>query len=100
MLKADVITLVKETQQTRGVHEAAVRTEREVMCTVQSVTRSEYYAAYNVGIDPELVFVLALAEDYEGERLIIFHGIEYNVVRTYVTDADGIEITVQRRGEE
>ena len=100
MLKADVITLVKETQQTRGVHEAAIRTEREVMCTVQSVTRNEFYAAYNVGVDPEYVFVLALAEDYEGERLIIFRGVEYTVVRTYVTDADGIEITVQRRGEE
>ena len=100
MLKADVITLVKETEQTRGVHESAIRTEREVMCTVQSVTRSEFYAAQNVGVDPELVFVLTLSEDYEGERLIVFHGIEYRVVRTYVTEADSIEITVQRRGED
>ena len=100
MMKADVITLVKETSQTRGVHETATRSEREVMCTVRSVTRSEFYAAYNAGVDPMYVFELALAEDYEGERLIIYHGVEYSVIRTYVTEADGIEITVQRRGEE
>ena len=100
MQKADVITLVKEVKKTRGVHEAATRTERDVMCTVRSVTRSEFYSAYNAGIDPVYIFDLALAEDYAGERLIIYQGIEYNVVRTYVNEADGIEITVQRRGEE
>ena len=100
MQRADVITLIKETQQTRGVHEAATQSEREVMCTVRSVTRSEYYAAYNAGVDPVFVFELALAEDYEGERLIRYKGLEYSVVRTYVTEADGIELTVQRRGEE
>lgn len=99
MLKADVITMVKETEKTRGVHESAVQTGREVMCTVKSVTRSEYYTAYNAGMEPALVFELALAEDYEDERLIIYHGKEYTVIRTYMTDADGIEITVQRKDE-
>lgn len=99
MQKADVIYLVTETEQTRGVHESAVQTEREVMCTVRSVSRSEYYAAYNAGVEPVLVFELALSEDYQNERLIIYHGQEYEVVRTYVTEADGIEITVRRRDE-
>ena len=100
MQKPDVITLITETQQTRGVHEAATQTEREVMCTVRSVTRSEFYSALNAGVDPVYVFELALAEDFNGERLIRYHGLDYSVVRTYVNEADGIEITVQRRGED
>jgi hypothetical protein len=69
------------------------------MCEVQSVRRSEYYTALNAGFQPEYVFVLALAEDYQNERIVKFHGQKFRVLRTYITDSDGIEITVERSDE-
>ena len=99
MLRADVIDLITETRSGHGVHEAVTETARTVYCTVQSVTRSEYYTALNAGIMPEYVFRLSLAEDYQGERVVRFRGQRFRVIRTYVTEDDGIEITVERADE-
>ena len=96
MMRADVIELVKETASAHGVHDAVTETARQVYCTVQSVSRSEFYNALNAGVQPEYVFVLALAEDYEGERVVRYKGQKLRVVRTYVTADDGIEITCER----
>jgi len=99
MMRADVIGLITENRTGHGVHEAVTDTERTVMCTVESVRRSEYYDALNAGVRPEYVFKLALAADYQNERLVKFHGQKFRVVRTYLTRDDGIEITVERSDE-
>lgn len=99
MMRADVIQLITETASAHGVHESITETEREVMCTVKSVSRSEYYNALNAGINPTYVFYLTLSDDYQGERVVRYKGLKYRVVRTYVTDDDGIEITVERSDE-
>ena len=99
MLRADVIDLIRETRSGHGVHEAVTEEARTCWCTVQSVSRSEYYTALNAGIRPEYVFRLALAEDYRNERIVLFRGQKYRVIRTYVTEDDGIEITVERADE-
>lgn len=91
-----MIKLVTETASAHGVHATVTETEREVMCTVRSVSRSEYYNALNAGIEPSLVFYLALSDDYQGERVVRYQGKKYRVVRTYLTEDDGIEITVER----
>lgn len=91
-----MIKLVTETASAHGVHATVTETEREVMCTVRSVSRSEYYNALNAGIEPSLVFYLALSDDYQGERVVRYQGKKYRVVRTYLTEDDGIEITVGR----
>ena len=96
MTRADVIDLIKQTRSAHGVHEAATETARTVMCEVRSATRSEYYTALNAGHMPEYVFYLAVSGDYEGERLVDYKGLRYRVIRTYLTDEDGIEITVER----
>ena len=96
MVKADVIALVTEDASAHGVHDDVTETAREVPCSVRSVTRSEFYNALNAGVRPEYVFELALAEDYEGERVVRFHGQKFRVVRTFVNDADGIEIICER----
>ena len=99
MNRADVIQLISENRTGHGVHEAVTETTRTVMCEVQSVRRAEYYNALNAGFQPEYVFKLALAEDYQNERLVKYHGQKLKVVRTYLTDDDGIEITVERSDE-
>ena len=96
MKKADVILLVKETRSSHGVHETVTEQTRQVFCEVRSVTRSEYYQGLNAGIQPEYVFFLALAEDYDDERIVKYNGKNYNVTRTYMTSDGGIEITVHR----
>ena len=96
MMRADVIDLVTETASAHGVHDAVTETARTVYCTVRSVSRSEFYNALNAGVQPEYVFVLALAEDYQGERVVRYHGQKFRVVRTYMTEDDGIEITCER----
>ena len=96
MLRADVIDLITEAASEHGVHDAVTETARTVYCTVRSVTRSEFYNALNAGVQPEYVFVLALAEDYQGERIVRYHGQKFRVIRTYMTEDDGIEITCER----
>ena len=95
-MRADVIDLITETASAHGVHDAVTETARTVYCTVRSVTRSEFYNALNAGVQPEYVFVLALADDYEGERVVRYRGQKFRVVRTYVTEDDSIEITCER----
>ena len=96
MKRYDVIDLITETASAHGVHEAVTETARTVMCEVRSVTRAEFYNALNAGVQPEWVFYLTLAEDYQGERVVRYHGQKLRVVRTYVTTDDGIEITCER----
>ena len=95
-MRADVIDLITENRSAHGVHDTVTEEARTVYCTVRSVTRNEFYNALNAGVQPEYVFVLALAEDYQGERIVRYRGQRYRVVRTYMTDDDGIEITCER----
>ena len=96
MMRADVIDLITETASMHGVHQAVTEKARTVYCTVQSVSRSEFYTALNAGVQPEWVFTLTLAEDYQGERIVRYKGQRLRVVRTYITEEDGIEITCER----
>lgn len=96
MMRADVIDLITETESAHGVHDTVTETARTVYCTVRSVTRSEFYNALNAGVQPEYVFVLSLSDEYQGERVVRYHGQKYRIVRTYVTEDDGIEITCER----
>ena len=99
MVRADVISLITETNSAHGVHESITESVREVPAEIRSVTRSEYYTALNAGIQPEIVFKLALDADYQGEHFLRFHGKRYRVVRTYLTNDGGIEITAERSDE-
>ena len=96
MLKADVIYLITENASAHGVHAQVTRTERMVYCAIRSVSRAEFYTALNVGIEPEYVFALSVADEYQGERYVRYRDQIFDVVRTYVTEEDGIEITVRR----
>ena len=99
MVRADVIGLVTETSSAHGVHETITETVREVLAEIRSVTRSEYYNALNAGVQPEYVFKLTLDADYQDEHFLRFRGKKYRIVRTYLTDDGGIEITAERSDE-
>ena len=99
MVRVDVIGLITETRSAHGVHEAITESVREVLAQIRSVTRSEYYNALNAGVQPELVFKLALDADYEDEHFLYFRKKKYRIVRTYLTNDGGIEITAERSDE-
>lgn len=68
----DVIILVKTPTYTRDEEGNMIPTtaERQVLCRNESVSRSEYYQAAQVGMHPEYIFVLSHYMDYEGEKFI------------------------------
>ena len=100
MLHADVLTLIAETPDAHGVFATKTETKRNVLCTVRSVTRNEAYTAMGHGLRPDWIFILSHAFEYAGERNCEFHGVRYRVIRTYVTEVDGIELTCERVNEE
>jgi hypothetical protein len=96
MVTADVLTLIADSPESHGRFDAATETRRQVYCTVRSVGMREAYEAMSHGLRPEWVFVLTHSFEYNGEKRCEFRGVPYTVLRTYVTEADGIEITVER----
>lgn len=96
MVRADVLTLIFDDPQAHGVFTQHNTIERTVYCTVRSVGMREAYEAMGHGLRPEWVFELAHSFEYQGEKRCVFRGIQYNVIRTYITESDGVEITVER----
>ena len=80
----------------RGRFDSPIETPRDVYCTVRSVGMREAYEAMSHGLRPEWVFELTHSFEYQGEKLCEYRGVRYHVLRTYITEADGIEITVER----
>lgn len=94
MKRYDVISLVKETPGVHGKFEEAEESTRQVYCEIKSVTRNEVYQAMAIGKNASIVFVLTLADDYEGEKIVVYKDVRYRVIRTYISD-DGIELTCE-----
>ena len=98
MDRSDVITLLgsTRTQNAFGVWEET-RTEKEVFCQVDSVTRAEFFEGGRNGLNPEFRFTMFFG-DYSGERECIYQGKSYSVYRTYHARTDEIELYVERKG--
>lgn len=105
----DVITLITETitgYDDNG-NPQVTTTEREVFCRVYGITRSEFYQAAAVGLQPELTVRLSDYKDYEGEKTARYSGDLYSIIRTYRDSGSlrgggglnlgGIELILERR---
>ncbi len=62
---------------------------------MQSVSSSEFFAASQIGLSPEMRFTM-FAGDYNGETVIDHNGVNYSVYRTYQSAPDVIELYCQR----
>lgn len=94
MIRADVIQLVNENPEAHGVFESVSETTTQVFVEIRSVSMSEQYRALSAGIKPAYVFVLTDYADYADQKIVIYNGKRYRVVRTYVS-GQKIEITVE-----
>jgi len=96
MIRADTVKLISEVPQAHGVLEPPLENAREVFCTVRSVSQTESYQARATGLNPELRLKLEHTCEYQGEKRCLFHGVRYDIIRTYMDEKDGIELTIQR----
>lgn len=98
MDRTDIITLmdVTYTQDANGIW-MGTPTERDVFCQVDSVTASEYFEGGRNGLNPEYRFRIFYG-DYNGERLLRFHGKTYAVYRTFIGRSDTLELYAEREG--
>lgn len=87
-----ITSTVTTTVDTYG-DEVISRPAREVFAGVQSVGYKEFYEAATVGLKPEIKFVLQDYDDYEGEKELAYNGIRYQIIRSYRTQNNMIELT-------
>ena len=96
MMRADVCDLITVSPEAAGVGTERTETSRTVFCTIRSIGQQEAYLAMGQGLNPELKVVLAHEFEYQGEGMCEIGGVRYQILRTYVTETDGIELTLQR----
>lgn len=98
MDRSDVITLVGYTSQQDefGVWRQT-KTERDVFCSVRSVTREEYFEGGRNGLNPAYQMTVFFA-DYAGESEVVYKGEAFGVYRTYHATTDELELYVERKG--
>ena len=96
MMKANVVDLITVSPEACGVGIDPEEVKRTVYCTIRSIGMQEAYQAMGIGLNPELKVILAHDFEYQGERLCELAGVRYNILRTYITETDGIELTLQR----
>jgi SPP1 family predicted phage head-tail adaptor len=96
MMKANVVDLITVSPEAGGVGTEPTETKRTVYCTVKSIGQQEAYLAMGQGLNPELKVILAHDFEYEGEGLCELEGVRYEILRTYITEVDGIELILQR----
>jgi SPP1 family predicted phage head-tail adaptor len=70
-------------------------TRKNVLCNVKSVGRNEFYSAATAGLRPSIVFVIH-GYEYEGEQKVEFEGTRYNIIRTYATGFEEMELTCEK----
>lgn len=92
----DELTLISQTltKDDYGV-EVVTEKERTVLCEVNSISQSEFFAAANTELQPELKFSVFFG-DYENESVVEFQGNRYAVYRTYRA-GDYMELYVERK---
>lgn len=90
------LTLIGQTMgQDEIGNQIPVETETTILCGLKSVGRAEFYDAAATGLRPELVFVIH-GYEYNGERIVKFEGVRYNVIRTYQVDFEEMELVCER----
>ena len=97
MDRSRTIKLIKQTYQTDGIgQKVPVETEKEVFCSVSSVSGSEWFEAGRNGIKPE-VKIAMFCYDYEGEKIAELDGTRYSIYRTYQAKHEIIEIYLEKK---
>lgn len=72
--------------------------ERTVFVQPRGVYGSEFYSAAQVGLKPSLTLYLTNRADYMGEKVLVYEGQIYDVIRTdWNAQRDGISLICEER---
>lgn len=96
MIRSSTVTLLTGAPEPRGVFVTPSEMGREVFCDVMSVGMREVYEAMTHGHRPEWTLTLSDYAEYQGERVCLFEGTRYRILRTYVRPDFAIELTLER----
>ena len=73
-------------------------TETTVYVQSRSVYQQEFYNAAQLGIRPSIVLILSNRLDYNGEKLVEFRGVTYDVIRAdWKNGKDSLNLTLAER---
>jgi SPP1 family predicted phage head-tail adaptor len=91
-LRDDIAYLISATITEDDIgNQIEQETKKEVFCTVESITQSEYFQASQSGLKPQLK--LTMSEfDYSGETLVEYNSKRYSVYRTFLRNDEHIEL--------
>lgn len=79
-------------------NEIITYTDNQVYVMPRGVYNAEFYNAAQAGLHPSITFVLANKADYNGEKLIEWNGVYYNVIRTdWTAQRDAISLICEER---
>ena len=96
MVRADVVTLIAERPGAHGVYEPPLYDYRKVYCEIRSIGMNEAYQARASGLNPEFKLRLSHSFGYKGEKLCEIGNTRFRIIRTYMDESDGIELTLER----
>lgn len=65
----------------------------ELFAEVKSIGQKEFYQAQTAGAKPEIKFVIPDYLDYSGQQQLVYGDIRYQILRTYRTEKNELEIT-------
>ena len=84
MIRATTIQLLRESPAAHGIFDAPIESPEEVFAEVMTASQNEYYKALSNGLEVELVFRLTDYADYHGEKVLLYGGNRFRVIRTYI----------------
>lgn len=92
----DVLTLISQTYTLDDYgNNVANETKFDVLCEVDSITQSEFYAAANTELNPEYRFRVFFG-DYDGQYVVEYDGNRYEIYRTF-RSGDYMELYAERK---
>ena len=97
----DGIAILKS-YSNEGFDKYGNKTTKEVKRTVfvqpRGVYASEFYNAAQLGLKPSLTLYMTNRNDYQGEKVLEFNGVEYSVIRVdWTAQRDGISLICEER---
>ena len=79
-------------------NEVITYTDNEVFVLPRGVYNAEFYNAAQAGLHPSITFELTNKADYNGEKLIEWNGVLYNIIRTdWTAQRDKISLICEER---
>ena len=93
----DSVTLIARTMSGKDSRAKPIYTETrfEILAVSEPVSRSEFFSAGQIGIDPQFLLVINPAE-YHGEKIVEYHGKRMSIYRTYERSENELEIYLQK----